>query len=91
MWLAARQNVTPSMARAWYTHIVAGRFISRIRQFSGKVSQTAASDPAAVLRLEHHSRIQTKLTCLVTAHSKLRRPKPKEFIDMVRATGFCFA
>lgn len=25
MWLARRDGVTPSMARAWYTHIVAGR------------------------------------------------------------------
>ena len=83
MWLAGRPNVTPSMARAWYTHVVAGRLIRRIRQFSGKVSHAAASDPTAVLRLEHHSRIQTKLTALVAAHNKLSRPKPNEFIRMV--------
>jgi hypothetical protein len=83
MWLAARANVTPSMARAWYTHVAAGRFIRRIRLFSGKVSRAAASDPSAVLRLEHHARIQTKLTALVRAHIMLKRPKPEEFIRMV--------
>jgi hypothetical protein len=83
MWLASRPKVTPSMARAWYTHVVAGRFTRRIRCFSGKVSQAAASDPSAVLRLEHHLRIQAKLTELVGAHHKLKRPKPEEFIRLV--------
>ncbi|MCX5723562.1 MAG: hypothetical protein NTX84_03385 [Nitrospirae bacterium] len=83
MWLAARPKVTPSMARAWYTHVVAGRFRLRIRHFSGKVSHAAASDPLAVLRLEHYSRIQTKLTALVGAHRKAKRPKPEEFIRMI--------
>jgi hypothetical protein len=84
MWLASRPKVTPSMARGWYTHVVAGRFTRRIRYFSGKVSQAAvASDPSAMLRLEHHQRIQAKLTELVGAHSKLKRPKPEEFIRLV--------
>ena len=83
MWLARRPNVTPSMARAWYTHVVADKLKRRIRQFSGKVSRTAASDPTAILRLEHHGRIQTRLTALVDAHRKLKRPKPTEFIKLV--------
>ncbi|MEZ5465591.1 MAG: hypothetical protein R3F22_10295 [Lysobacteraceae bacterium] len=65
MWLAKRPSVTPSMARAWYTHVVAGRLSRRIRRFSGRVSQHAAEDPEATLRLEHHQRIQTTLTALV--------------------------
>ncbi len=83
MWLAKRTNVTPSMARAWYTHIVAGRFSRRIRQFSGKVSRAAISDTKATLRLEHHARIQTTLTHLVEAHLKRKRPSPQEFVRVV--------
>ncbi len=83
MWLAARPNVTPSMARAWYTHVVAGRFNRRIRHFSGKVSREAVSNLEATLRLEHHSRIQTTLTGLVAAHLKRKRPSPHEFVRTV--------
>jgi len=83
MWLAARTNVTPSMARGWYTHVVAGRLSRRIRHFSGKVSREAISHPNATLRLEHHARIQTKLTHLVEAHLKRKRPNPQEFIRVV--------
>jgi hypothetical protein len=80
MWLAAREYVTPSMARAWYTHVCAGKYSRRIRHFSGKVSEKAAKNARAVLRLEHHSRIQTTLTQLVAAHLRRRRPRPAEFI-----------
>lgn len=83
MWLAARPNVTPSMARAWYTHVVAGRLSRRIRHFSGKVSREAIANPASTLRLEHHARIQTKLTQLVAAHLKLKRPNPRSFVRLV--------
>ena len=83
MWLARRTNVTPSMARAWYTHVVAGRLSRRIRQFSGKVSHEAITDTKATLRLEHHARIQTTLTQLVEAHLKRERPNPQEFIRVV--------
>jgi len=83
MWLAARPKVTPSMARAWYTHVVAERLKRRIRHFSGKVSLAAASDPSAILRLEHQSRIQTKLTALVEAHRQLDKPNPEEFIRLL--------
>jgi hypothetical protein len=83
MWLAGRANVTPSMARAWYTHVVAGRLSRHIRHFSGKVSHEAISDTKATLRLEHHARIQTTLTQLVAAHLKRKRPNPQEFIRVV--------
>lgn len=85
MWLARRDGVTPSMARAWYTHIAADKFSRRIRQFSGRVSQEAISDTKATLRLEHHARIQTTLTQLVAAHLKRKRPNPQEFIRVVLA------
>jgi hypothetical protein len=83
MWLAARPNISPSMARAWYTHVCAGKFIRHIRLFSGKVSQEAISDLGATLRLEHHARIQTTLTGLVTAHLKRKRPSAHEFVRTV--------
>lgn len=81
MWLAARPNVTPSMARAWYTHVVAGKFVKRIRHFSGKVSLEAISNPSAPLRLEHHCRMQETLTSLVGEHLKSKRPSKQKFIQ----------
>jgi hypothetical protein len=80
MWLAGRPGVTPSMARAWYTHVVAERLKRHIRIFSGKVSRAAAADPAGDLRLEHHGRIQTKLTSLVKTHRELKLPNAQAFI-----------
>jgi hypothetical protein len=83
MWLAARPNISPSMARAWYTHVCAGKFKRHIRLFSGKVSQEAILDLDATLRLEHHARIQTTLTDLVAAHLKRKRPSAHEFVRTV--------
>jgi len=83
MWLAARPGNTPSMARAWYTHVAAGKFVSEIRQFSGKVSQRAVRDPEATLRLEHPARIQTKLTTLVKTHLKYKSPRPRAFVRFI--------
>lgn len=85
MWLARRDGVTPSLARGWYTHIVAGKFAKRIRRFSGKVSAVAvaAADAAATLRLEHHARMQTRLTDLVRTHLECRRPNPQAFVRLV--------
>ena len=83
MWLAARPNVTPSMARAWYTHVVARRLSRRIRYFSGRVSREAIANPESTLRMEHHARIQTRLTQLVEAHLKRKRPDPQPFVRLV--------
>jgi hypothetical protein len=83
MWLAKRPDVTPSMVRGWYTHVVAGRFKRRIRRFTGKVSRAAASSGFPTLRLEHYKRIQTSLTSLVERHLKLKKPNPNEFIRLV--------
>ncbi len=83
IWLARRPGVTPSMARAWYTHIWAGRFAKRIRTFTGKVSRAAAADPEAELRLEHYLRMQTLLTQLVERHLSLRKPDADEFVRLV--------
>ena len=83
MWLAKCPNVSPSKARAWYTHIVAESMKRRLRHFTGKVSVAAAADPSGVLRLEHFMRIQTTLTKLVERHLKLKRPNPSEFIRVV--------
>lgn len=81
MWLACRNDVTPSMARAWYTHIVTNRL--KLRRFTGKVSDKAVADPNAVLRLEHHGRIQSALTLLVSRHLELKQSLPHEFIETV--------
>ncbi|MFT4179354.1 MAG: hypothetical protein QM612_07815 [Thermomonas sp.] len=83
MWLAARSNISPSMARAWYTHVRAGKLSRRIRHFSGKVSWRAANEHDSVLRLEHHKRLQTTLTSLVATHLERAKPDKMEFIRTI--------
>lgn len=83
MWLARQPGVTPSMARAWYTHVWANRIKLRIRQFTGQASARAVSNPEQVLRLEHYLRIQTSLTGLVKAHLAEDRTDPEAFIRML--------
>jgi len=83
MWLARRLDISPSDARAWYTHVVGGGLARQIRRFTGKVSAAAVADPSAVLRLEHYTRIQTTLTSLVRRHLALKRPRPSEFVSTV--------
>jgi len=76
MWLAHQPNVTASMARAWYTHVCAGRVKLRLRSFTGSVSAAAAADPTQTLRLEHYLRIQTRLTKFVEDHVKFHGVAP---------------
>jgi hypothetical protein len=80
MWLAHRPNVTPTAARAWYTHIAHLTVRRDIRQFTGKVSLEAANDSQAVLRLEHFKRIQNTLTKLVAEHIARDIRDAEEFI-----------
>jgi len=80
MWLAKRPNITPSEARAWFTHVRATKLRLKIRRFSGKVSAEAAKGKEE-LRLEHFERIQTKLTDLVSDHVRRKFNKPEEFIN----------
>jgi hypothetical protein len=79
MWLAGRPNVTPSRARAWYTHVMAESVKLRVRQFTGLVSRKAVAGDGTGLRLEHYRRIQTTLTDLVSRHRK-DGPNPEEFL-----------
>ena len=51
--------------------------------FSHQVLAEAARDLGATLRLEHHLRMQTAITQLVTRHLGLRKPRPNEFVDLV--------
>jgi len=80
MWLSARPNVTPGRARAWYTHIMAEAVKRRLRRFSGKVSETAASDSDGPLILEHFKRIQTTLSALVACHRTEQLNDPDAFV-----------
>lgn len=80
MWLSTRPNVTPGRARAWYTHIMAEAVKRKLRRFSGKVSETAATHHDGPLVLEHFKRIQTTLTALVEQHRAEKLNDPDEFI-----------
>jgi hypothetical protein len=79
MWLAERPNVTPSRARAWYTHVMAESVKLRVRQFTGLVSRAAVAGDGTGLRLEHYRRIQTTLTDLVNRHRQ-NGPNLEEFL-----------
>lgn len=83
MWLARRPGVSPSMARAWYTHVFASQLARQVRMFSGLVSSRAAESPDGTLRLEHHHRIQTTLTSLVARHIREGLVDPSEFVQTV--------
>jgi len=83
MRLASRPNVTPSRARAWYTHVMAESVKLRVRHFSGFVSETAAKPDSGMLRLEHYGRIQTSLTGLVARHLREKIDDADEFVRTV--------
>jgi len=82
MWLAVRQNTTPSAARAWYTHVAAVRLSKKIRRFSGRVSRKSI-EGGTELRLEHFMRIQTTLTKLIELHINNKRNDAEEFVKTV--------
>ena len=73
------------MARAWYTHIVAGRLQHSLRIFSRRVSVRAIRAPrSARLVLEHQGRLQTALTDLVTRHLHRDVHDAREFVRLVK-------
>lgn len=82
MWLAKRPNVSPSSARAWYTHVASNSLKRYIRMFSGKVSELSLV-PGATLRLEHFKRMQTTLTKLIDHHVREGIYSKDEFIKTV--------
>jgi len=84
MWLADRQNITPSVARTWYTHATAERLKRRVRMFTGFVSEQA-SYLQETLELEHYKRIQTTLTQMVDRHKREGCRDPSEFIETIQA------
>lgn len=83
MWLAARPNVTPSVARSWYTHATVERLKKKVRMFTGRVSERAAMFEEE-LRLEHFLRIQTTLTQLVERHLTEDYRDAREFISTIK-------
>jgi len=85
MWLAHRPTpgITAGRARGWYTHIMAESVKRKIRRFSGFVSEQAASDRKADLRLEHFLRIQNRLTRLVEKHRDEAIYDPGEFVQTI--------
>ena len=83
MWLSARPKVTPSLARAWYTHVMSVPLKRRLCCFTGKVSGSAIADRKGPLRLEHFKRIQTTLTSLVKRHRAEQLNDPDDFVRTV--------
>ncbi len=83
MWLSRLPNVTPSKARAWYTHVMAGTLSRHLRRFTGQVSVLASESPNEPLMLEHFKRIQTTLSDLVERHRRDGRVFSDEFVRLV--------
>lgn len=83
-WLAARPGVTVGMARAWYAGIRAEPLKRRIRQFSGMVSEKAATAaPGDPLILEHYGRMHASISDLIRLHVFEGRFAPEEFVRTV--------
>lgn len=83
-WLAARPGVTVGMARAWYAGIRAEPLKRRIRQFSGMVSEKAASALAGEpLILEHYGRMHASISDLIKNHLVEDRSAPEEFVRTI--------
>jgi hypothetical protein len=85
MWLGKRPGITPGDARAWYSHVLSRKFITRVRRFSGKVSKGAAITPNARLCLEHFRRMQSELTNLLHRHLHENLDSPNEFITLLES------
>jgi hypothetical protein len=83
-WLAARPDVSVGMARAWYALIRAEPLKRCIRQFSGMVSERAASAAAGEpLILEHYGRMHASISDLIKSHIAEGRSAPEEFVQTV--------
>jgi hypothetical protein len=85
MWLSRRPNVTPSRARAWYTHVMSESVKRRVRRFTGMVSTEALQSTGEQLMLEHFLRIQTTLSELVARHMKDQIHDVSEFLTILSA------
>lgn len=83
MYLAARPLRTAANARAWYSAVISGKMASRIRRFSGEVSQASVDAPGGKLVLEHFGRMQRGITGLIEDHLKRTICDPSEFITRV--------
>jgi hypothetical protein len=84
MWLAKRNKITPSQARAWYTHIRYTTLRRQVRIFTGKVSKRSLLPSSDRLVLEHYKRIQTTLTKLVERHLQTGMNNPEEFVEIIQ-------
>jgi len=82
MWLSARPNVTPSVARSWYTHATSERLKKHVRRFTGFASQRSVESDED-LRLEHYLRIQSQLTKLVQSHKEKGTNCPDAFVELI--------
>lgn len=83
IWLGSRSHNTPRQARAWYSQVLATTMASKVRIFTGKVSQSALSDLEQKLVLEHYARLSFELSQLVETHVKNKTNAPEEFLALI--------
>lgn len=83
IWLAKRPHVTPARARAWYSAIWANALKTKVRIFSGRVSEAALRDIDGKLCLEHYNKLSENLTELVATHIQSNIYNAAEFVDLI--------
>lgn len=83
MWLARQDNVSVANARAWYTAVMSNRVKTRIRLFSGCVSEEAVEAEGSQCHLEHYKRLSMNLTELIRQHHDQRRNAADEFVRLL--------
>lgn len=83
IWLANRPHVTEAKARAWYSAIWAEALKTKVRIFSGKVSEAALRDIDGKLCLEHYSKLSENLTKLVARHIQTNICNSGEFLELI--------
>jgi hypothetical protein len=83
MWLGARPNVTPQRARAWYTGVVSEALKTKVRMFTGMVSEKALLDPSGRLVLEHEPRLAFRISEFLRDHLESETRDPEGFIRLI--------
>lgn len=83
LWLSKQPHNTPAQARAWYSHVRGKAMATKLKIFTGKVSQSALNDLSQALVLEHYDRLLLNLTALLGRHVNDQINNPEEFIGLI--------
>lgn len=83
MWLAGRTHVSPQQARAWYSSVMAESLKTKVRMFTGRVSEAVVTNPNQKLVLEHYERLSFQLSSLLVDHVHSGNRDHTAFLELV--------